>query len=60
MGTCTKLVADYEGFLRSEEALEAYERVGISLVEDYPSVSQDFNAIENAFRRTVVVKDLRM
>ena len=50
VGTCDKLVADYEGFLRSQEALEAYERVGVSLVEDYPPVSQDFNAIENAWK----------
>lgn len=50
VGTCDKLVADYESFLRSPEALEAYERVGVSLVEDYPPVSQDFNAIENAWK----------
>ena len=50
VGTCDKLVADFEGFLRSPEALEAYERVGVSLVDDYPAVSQDFNAIENAWK----------
>ena len=50
MGTCTKLIADYEGFLRSQEALEAYDRIGVSLVDDYPPVSQDFNAIENCWK----------
>ena len=50
VGTCDKLVADYEGFLRSPEALQAYERIGISLVDDYPKVSQDFNPIENAWK----------
>ena len=50
MLTCDKLIADYEKFLRSPEALQAYERVGISLVDDYPIVSQDFNPIENAWK----------
>ena len=46
---CEYLVQDFEACLRSEEALQAFERVGVQLVPDYPRVSQDFNAIENAW-----------
>lgn len=46
---CEYLVQDFEACLRSEEALEAFERVGVQLVPDYPRCSQDFNAIENAW-----------
>jgi hypothetical protein len=43
------LVQDFEPCLRSEEALQAFRRVGVELVQDYPRCSQDFNAIENAW-----------
>ena len=46
---CEYLVQDFEPCLRSEEALEAFQRVGVELVPDYPRSSQDFNAIENAW-----------
>ena len=46
---CDWLVTDYEGCLRTPEALHALDRCGLKLVEDYPRVSQDFNAIENAW-----------
>ena len=50
MGSCTLLVQDFERSLRSQPALVAFQRVGIELVENYPKVSQDFNAIENAWK----------
>jgi hypothetical protein len=46
---CEHLVQDFEPCLRSQEALEAFQRVGVELVPDYPRSSQDFNAIENAW-----------
>ena len=49
-GSCEYLVCDYEGCLRSQEALLALESVNLKLVEDYPKSSQDFNAIENAWK----------
>lgn len=49
LGVCDYLVQDFEACLRSDEALEAFDRVGVKLVPGYPRVSQDFNAIENAW-----------
>lgn len=49
LGGCEYLVQDFESCLRSEEALEAFKRVGVELVDGYPRCSQDFNAIENAW-----------
>ena len=46
---CDYLVCDHERCLRTPEAVEALERIGMKLVPDYPKVSQDFNAIENAW-----------
>ena len=46
---CDFLVCDYEGCLRTPEALHALNRCGLQLVDGYPKVSQDFNAIENAW-----------
>jgi len=46
---CDFLVCDYEGCLRTPEALHALNRCGLKLVDEYPKVSQDFNAIENAW-----------
>ena len=46
---CEYLICDYEACLRSEEALVALEEAGLTLVEDYPPCSQDFNGIENAW-----------
>ena len=46
---CDFLVCDYEGCLRTPEALHALNRCGLKLVDGYPKVSQDFNAIENAW-----------
>ena len=46
---CEYLVQDFEPCLRSEEALAAFRRVGVELVQNYPRSSQDFNAIENAW-----------
>jgi len=50
LGHCRYLVQDYETCLRCEEALLAFKSIGIDLVEDYPPVSQDFNAIENCWK----------
>ena len=49
LGGCEYLVQDFEACLRSDHALEAFQRVGVELVPDYPRSSQDFNAIENAW-----------
>ena len=46
---CEHLVCDFEGCLRTPEAIHALTKVGLTLVEDYPKCSQDFNAIENAW-----------
>ena len=46
---CDFLVCDYEGCLRTPEAVYALNRCGLQLVDGYPKVSQDFNAIENAW-----------
>ena len=48
-GNCEYLVCDCEACLRTEEALHALASIKLSLVEDYPPVSQDFNAIENVW-----------
>ena len=50
MGHCKYLVQDYETCLRCEEAQLAFDNFGIKLVEGYPPVSQDFNAIENCWK----------
>ena len=50
MGSCTHLVQDFERCLRAKESLRALDEVGLELVADYPRVSQDFNAIENAWK----------
>jgi len=49
LGVCDYLVQDFEACLRSDEAMEAFDRVGVKLVPGYPRCSQDFNAIENAW-----------
>lgn len=49
LGGCEYLVQDFEACLRSDDALQAFERIGVELVEGYPRSSQDFNAIENAW-----------
>jgi pyruvate formate-lyase activating enzyme-like uncharacterized protein len=46
---CEYLVCDYERCLRTPEALHAINRSGMKLVDEFPKVSQDFNAIENAW-----------
>jgi hypothetical protein len=46
---CEYLVCDFEGCIRSEQAVWALQKVGLTLVEDYPVSSQDFNAMENAW-----------
>ena len=48
-GDCEYLVCDYERCLRSDEALHALSKTPLKLVHPYPRVSQDFNAIENAW-----------
>ena len=48
-GNCEHLVCDYEKCLRSAEALHALTKTNLKLVEGFPKVSQDFNAIENAW-----------
>ena len=48
-GNCEYLVCDYERCLRCDLALHALSKTGLKLVDPYPKVSQDFNAIENAW-----------
>ena len=48
-GKCKLLVQDFEGCLHCPEPLAAMEKVGLSLIEKYPTSSQDFNAIENCW-----------
>jgi len=50
LGHCRFLVQDFETCLRCEDAQHAFKKFGIELVEDYPPVSQDFNAIENVWK----------
>ena len=47
---CSYLVQDFERCLHSEEPKAALEDIGVELVGDYPKCSQDFNAIENAWK----------
>jgi hypothetical protein len=54
MGNSEYLVCDYEGCLRSDVAIHTLEKVGLKLVDPYPKVSQDFNAIESVWK---VLKD---
>ena len=46
---CDYLVCDYEKCLRCDMALHALSKTNLQLVDPYPKVSQDFNAIENAW-----------
>jgi hypothetical protein len=48
-GNCEHLVCDFEGCIRSEAAVSALAKVGLTLVQDYPVSSQDFNPIENVW-----------
>ena len=50
IGNCNVLVQDFEKAIRSQEALGALQRVGLEHVKGYPVSSQDFNAIENAWK----------
>ena len=50
VGGCEYLVCDYEGCLRSKNAIHALGKIGLQLVDPYPRTSQDFNAIENAWK----------
>ena len=49
IGNSRFLVQDFERAIRTADAKEAIQSVGLSLVEVYPKVSQDLNAIENAW-----------
>ena len=50
LGNCNYLVQDFERCLRCEGSLAALKDIGIELVQGYPRVSQDFNAIENCWK----------
>ena len=50
LGSSRYLVQDFERCLRTDGPLLALEQVGVTLVEGYPRVSQDFNAIENVWK----------
>ena len=53
-GNCEFLVCDHERILRGKGAVHALSKTCLKLLEGYPRVSQDFNAIENAWK---IVKD---
>ena len=48
-GDCECLVCDYEKCLRCDVAMHALSKTPLKLVHPCPKVSQDFNAIENAW-----------
>ena len=50
MGGCRFLVQDFERCLRSPGPMNAFHKLGIELVDNYPRCSQDFNAIENVWK----------
>ena len=50
MGSAAYLVQDFEKCLRCAGPLQALADVGLELVDGYPRVSQDFNAIENVWK----------
>jgi transposase len=50
VGNCEYLVCDFEKCLRSQPALFALDKINLKLVDGYPKCSQDFNAIENAWK----------
>ena len=49
-GGCEYLVCDYETCLRTDLALHQLGKVDLTLVDPYPRSSQNFNAIENAWK----------
>ena len=50
MGPCRYLVQDFERCLRCRGSRHALQSIGLELIEQYPVASQDFNAIENAWK----------
>jgi hypothetical protein len=48
-GNCEHLVCDFERCLRCDTAVHALSKTSLKLLDPYPKVSQDFNAIENAW-----------
>ena len=46
---CDLLASDYEGLLRTDEALASMRAAGISLLGNYPISSQDLNPVENVW-----------
>lgn len=49
LGNSKFLIQDFERAIRTKDAKEAIQQAGLSLVPEYPKVSQDLNAIENAW-----------
>lgn len=47
---CEFLVCDYERCLRTDLSLHQLAKANLTLVDPYPRSSQDFNAIENAWK----------
>ena len=50
VGSCTQVIQDYEKCLRSAEALNAFRKIGVSVLKEYPKCSQDLNPIEGAWK----------
>ena len=49
-GNCEHLVCDYEKCLRTDFSVRQLTKANLKLVDPYPRSSQDFNAIENAWK----------
>ena len=43
------MVSDFEGFLRTAEAVASMDAAGVTLIEQYPRSSQDLEPVENCW-----------
>lgn len=49
LGQCDRLICDFEGCIRTDEALASLKKISVQLVDGYPRVSQDLNHIETVW-----------
>ena len=47
LGECNRVICDYEGCLRSNDARDSLKSVGLQILEQHPKQAQDLNPIEN-------------
>ena len=50
LGSCSRLVCDFERALRTADARDSLKRVGLEILEQHAKCSQDLNPIENIWR----------